>query len=162
MRPSRMLVLLACVMAFGCEAELTLRERAVEEQLVTERLNAWARALNNARQDSIAAFYLQDPNLDVLWPNGTHDNGWEETQQSLRDFYGRIQYMNFVLQNPEVNVLSKDFAVSTFRHSTDIVESGGLRRPVTAGQGTVVWAKDPGDGTWKILLQQTAVNETVE
>jgi ketosteroid isomerase-like protein len=157
-----MLVLLGCVAALGCESELTTRERAVEEQVVTERLNAWAKAMNNARQDSIAAFYLHDPSLQVLWANGTHDNGWEEAQQSLRDFYNSIQYMNFVLQNPEVDVLAKGVAVSTFRHSTDVVERGGLRQPVTSGRGVVVWIKDSADGLWRIYLQQTAATQVVE
>ncbi len=160
MRPSRMLVLLAGVAALGCESDLTMRERAVEEQVVTERLNAWAKALNNARQDSVAAFYTQSPSLEVLWANGTHDDGWEAAQQSLRDFYNGIQFMNFGLQNLEVDVLTRNVAVSTFRHSTDIVERGGLRRPVTSGQGTVVWVKDPADDLWKIYLQQVAVNQT--
>ncbi len=135
-----------------------MRERAVEEQLVEEQFTAWVRYMNNARVDSMLSVYHDSPALRVMWSDGSRQAGFEAVEQTVRDFYGSISYMNFVPQSPEFQVLDRDVAVSTFRHSTDIVLAGGNRLPVASGQGTIVWIKDHDTGDWKIHVQQIAVN----
>ena len=148
---------LACVFALGCEQELTMRERVVEEQAVEERFQNLVRLMNNARVDSVLAFYDQSPALRVMWSDGTRAEGIEQVEQSLRDFYGKINYMNFVPQSPTIQVLNKDVALTSFRHSTDVVLAGGDRLPVSSGQGMIVWGKGD-DGPWRVLSQIISVN----
>lgn len=135
-----------------------MRERLVAEQQVEERLTTWFRLQNNARLDSLIYLYHQVPELTVVRPDGRRTQGWDEELQAIRDFYGTIRYMNFVLQERETEVWSRDVAITTFRHSTDIVQADGRRRPVAVGTGTIVWVRDPQDKLWKIHTQQIAVN----
>ncbi len=134
-----------------------MRERAVEGQAVEERFHAFVRLMNNAKVDSVLAFYNQSPGLRVMWSDGTRAEGYEAAEQAWKDFYSNINYMNFVAQNPEVEVLSKDVALTTFRHSTDVVLAGGQRMPVSSGQGAIVWVKDRAN-EWKVHTQIHTVN----
>jgi hypothetical protein len=158
MKRSQFILVLTSVFLLACEPELTMRERAVEEQAVELQFNALVRLMNNARVDSILALYHESPGLRVMWSDGTRADGHEAAGQAMKDFYGKINYMNFVPQNPEFHVLNKDVALTTFRHSTDIVMAGGQRLPVSSGQGMVVWVKDHGDDMWKVETQFVAVN----
>jgi hypothetical protein len=154
-----LILVLACVLVLAaCERELTMRERAVEEEMVEERFNTWVRLVNNARVDSLLLLYHQVPTLETLWPDGRRTTGYEELKQNLREFYQGISYMNFVPQNPEFQVLTRDLAVATFRHSTDIVLANGDRQPVASGLGTLLWMKDSADNLWKIHVEQVAVS----
>lgn len=152
---SKLVLVLVCATLAACTPELTRRERMVEQQAVQEQLTTWVRVLNNAKLDSIFASYYNAPETRILWPNGTRSMGPEAIEQRWRAFYGEIQYMNFVMTDPAVELLSPRVALTTFSHSTDVVRLSG--RVVEAGHGTLIWMKDPDDGVWKIYLQQLAI-----
>ena len=152
------ILMVGCVCLLACQQELTMRERAVEEQRVEERFNAFVRSMNNARVDSVLSFYHESPSLRIMWADGTRAEGYEAAEQAWKDFYGGINYMNFVPQNPEFEVLDKDVALTTFRHSTDLVLAGGDRLPVSSGQGAIVWVKDHRADEWKVHAQLQTVN----
>ncbi len=135
-----------------------MRQRIVAERQLEGRLTAWVRHMNNAKLDSLSRLYHRVPELTVVRADGRRSAGWEQEQQVIREFYRRVRYMNFVLQDKRIDVLDKAHAVTTFRHSTDVVDSLGLRAPVVAGQGTILWVRDPRDKLWKIYMQQLSVN----
>jgi hypothetical protein len=99
--------------------------------------------------------YYDAPTARIMWPNGQRSLGPEQMGETWRQFYASIQYMNFVMTDPSVEILSPTYALATFSHSTDVVRIGG--RIVEAGHGTLVWRKDLEDGVWKIYLQQLAI-----
>ena len=152
---SKLMLVLLCVTLAACSPELTQRERMLEEQAVQEQLNTWVRVLNNAKLDSLDAMYYDAPEMRIMWPDGRRSRGPDEVAQAWRALYGGIQYMNFVMTDPVVEVLSPRVALTTFSHSTDIVRLSG--RTVEAGHGTLIWMKDPDSGVWKIYLQQLAI-----
>ncbi len=155
---SRLLLVVTCAMMLACtQSDLTRREAMRDQQVVIERVNAWQRLMNNARVDSVLTFYHQEPELKVLWGDGRRTEGWEATEQAIRDFYGNIQYMNFVISELEVQVLARGIAQATFRHSTDVVGRDNRRLPVAAGHGLLIWMKDPDQNVWKIHTADLAV-----
>ena len=156
MKRSNVVLVLLCAAMVACAQEMTQREETMVRQIVRDRAIAWVKAMNNAQLDSIATFYLQTPDLTVLWPDGRRTEGWDSTEASIREFYGGINYMNFVITELQLQILSPDAVMSAFRHSTDIVQRNGLRLPVQAGQGTILWVKDPQDNQWKIELSHIA------
>jgi len=158
MQRSSLLLVLACVAVVACTREMTRRDVLLEQQRVEERVTTWVRTMNNARVDSLLLFYHDAPELRVLWSDGKKSSGFEETEQALRDFYANIQYMNVALSELEVQVLSRNVAQATFRHSTDIVGADNQRRPVAVGQGVLVLFKDASDNAWKIHTQILSVN----
>ena len=160
MRWTRMSVVLASVAVLGCQVPaLTPQQRAVEQQIVRDRFTAWTTALNNKELDSLLAMYDTDPGLSVAWPDGRLALGIEEQQAATQDFYNTVQYMNFVPQNPEVEVLSVAVAIVRFRHSMDL-RYFDTRMVLFAGHGTLVWAKDAVDGVWRIHRQHISVNRS--
>lgn len=157
---SRLLLVVTCTMLLACtQSELTRREALLDQQVVVERVNAWQRTMNNAKIDSLLTFYHQEPEVKVMWPDGRRSDGWDETEQGIRDLYGSIQYMNFVISELEVQVLAKGIAQATFRHSTDVVGRDNVRRPVAAGHGLLIWMRDSGDKVWKIHTAELAVTQ---
>lgn len=157
---SRLLLVATCAALLACtQSDLTRREAMLEQQVVIERVNAWQRTMNNARIDSLLTFYHQVPELKVLWSDGRRTEGWEQTEQAIRDFYGGIQYLNFVISELEVQVLASGIAQATFRHSTDVVGRDNRRLPVAAGHGLQIWMKDREDKVWKIHTADLAVSQ---
>lgn len=152
---SKLVLVLVCAVLVACSPELTQRERMVEQQAVQEQLTTWVRVLNNAKLDSLLAFYYEAPDTRIMWSDGHRSTGPEALREAWRQLYGSIQYMNFVMTDPAVEILSPRVALTTFSHSTDVVRLSG--RTVEAGHGTLLWMKDPADGIWKIYLQQLAV-----
>lgn len=148
------------VIALGCSNRVTRQQRIVAEETVRGRFQVWTRALNNRSLDTVAAMYLNDENIYVIDPGGQRFDGWEGVQQGIRDFYGSINYMNFVPQDPTIDVIAIDVTTTAFRHSTTIDRPGG--RLVTAGHGLLVWAKDPSDGLWRIRSQIISQNASYE
>ena len=151
---SKLMLVLVCVALVACTPELTQRERMVEQQALETQLSTWVRVMNNAKLDSLVAMYYDAPTTRIMWPNGQRSLGTEELAEYWRQFYGSIQYMNFVMTAPNVEILSPSIALATFSHSTDVVRIGG--RIVEAGHGTLVWRKAD-DGVWRIYLQQLAL-----
>lgn len=158
MKRSKLVLILACVTVVACTQEMPQREALAARQAVEGRANAWVMAWNNADRDSLAAFYQHTPELKVVWPNGTRTDGWEATAQAIEDFYGGINYMNFNVTQLEIQVLSARATVTTFRHSTDMVQQNGQRLPVQNGRGMVLWTLDEQDNLWKIQTSLIAVN----
>ena len=153
MRWSTCSVAIAGVFLLGCEApELTRQQRAVDEEALQNLVTAWATALNNRVLEDLAPLYVHSPDLSVLWIEGNTATGFEEFDQMMQDFYGRAEFMNFALQNPEVDVLTATVALVTFRHSMDI-RWFDTRRDVWGGHGTLVLTKDPVDERWRIRRQ---------
>ncbi len=155
---SSLVVALTCAAMVACTGGgMTQRERLIEQQVVEERVATWVRVMNNARVDSLVAMYMPTPDCRKLWADGRRSIGAEQLEQDLRAFYSSINYMNFVLQDPVVEILSPGHALTTFRHSTDVVQAGGAGRTVAPGQGALVWVKDPADRLWKIHLEHISV-----
>jgi len=158
MRWSILSAAIASVALLGCESpDLTLRQRAVEEQFVQGRVNAWTKALNNKEFEDLAGMYENSPDLTVMWLEGTKAVGFEEYEAMIADFYGRAHLINFAAQSAHVDVLSSTVAVVTFRHSVD-VQWFDTRRDVWAGFGTLVFMKDSEDDLWRIHTQHISVN----
>ena len=161
MRRSKLLVVLACVAVVACTQEMTGRETLLEQQAVEARVNGWVRAMANAKLDSLLMLYDDSPSVHVVWPDGRMAQGYENVDQSLRDFYGSIQYMNFAMSQLEVEVLGRSAAQAVFRHSTDVVDRNN-DRAVFPGRGVLVLIKDHDDNLWKIHTQLLSVNRQSE
>jgi len=159
MKPSRLALVVVCVAVVACTQEMTQREALLLHDAVEGRTTAWVRAWNNADRDSLAQFYDQSADLTVMWADGRRTDGWEATGQAIRDFYGGINYMNFVVTEPQIEVLGPTAALVTFRHSTDIVQRNAQRMPVRAGQGVVLWVRDRQDNVWRIRTSYIAISE---
>ncbi len=151
----RSIVLIAFigVLAAACgPKDLTRQERAVEEQMLRDRMTGWSRAVNNRDVDSLAGYYYQGPELTVAWMEGNRTRGWEEQETALREFYQRVGMMNLVVQDPVHEVLTRNFALTTFRYSGDVVMRT-TERDVFSGQGTLLWYKPGSERTWRIYVQ---------
>ena len=158
MRRSMLSTAIVSVALLGCEPpDLTRHQRAVEEQFVHGRVNAWTTALNNKELGDLAGMYENSPDLTVMWLEGAKAVGFEEYEAMIADFFRRSVFMNFAAQSPYVDVLSSTVAVVTFRHSVD-VQWVDTRRDVWAGYGTLVFVKDSEDNLWKIHTQHISVN----
>ncbi len=151
-----LLVAVVCAAAAGCSPQLTRQERAVQERILSDRMTAWARVLNNRDRDSLAIFYDQVPELTVAWPDGRRTHGWEEQAEAVRDFFRVVARINRVVQEEAIDVLSLDVAVATFRHSTDIILMT-TDREIFTGQGTLVWVRNEARD-WVIHLEHISRN----
>lgn len=56
-----LLVAVVCAAVAGCSPQLTRQERAVQERILSDRMTAWARVLNNRDRDSLAIFTTKCP-----------------------------------------------------------------------------------------------------
>jgi hypothetical protein len=149
------------VAVVACTQDMTRREVLLEQQAVEARVNAWVRAMTNAKLDSLLLFYDATPTVHVVWPDGRIAKAFEGVEQSVNEFYGDIQYMNFAMSQLEVEVLSSRSAQAVFRHSTDVVDRNN-QRAVFPGRGVLVLVKDNTDNLWKIHTQLLSVNRQSE
>lgn len=133
----------------GCAQEMSRAERSVQEQILSDRLTAWSRTLNNRDADSLAAYYHQDPTLTVAWFDGRTTRGWEEEQAAQEEFFRGIATMNLVVQDRRIEVLGTDAAVTTFRYSADLILAS-TERDIFSGNGTIVWVKPADSDRWVI------------
>lgn len=154
---STMLLGLAGVLVAGCSQQLSRQEIAVEEQRVRERVTGWARAIGNRDTGELAAFYHQVPELTVAWMSGTRTRGWEEERETQRQFFRSIARANLVISDLSVEILSATVALTTFRHSSDIIKTS-TDRDIFSGNGTIVWMRDETDNLWKIHAAQISRN----
>lgn len=148
-----LLVAAACAAVAGCAQELTRQERAVQEQILRDRVSGWSRALNNRDADSLATYYHQDEALTVAWPDGRRTRGWEEEAEAIRGMFRTVARMNLVVQDLEIDVLAPNVALATFRHSADIILTT-TDRDIFTGQGTLVWTKVGEEDVWRIRAEQ--------
>jgi ketosteroid isomerase-like protein len=136
-------------------AAMTRQERAVQEQAVQARLNDWAKAFSNRDAKSLAAFYDSSAATTMVWPDGERANGWDAEVAKEQQFFQMARQVNFVLQNPAVEVLSPTVAITTFRHAMDeIIGDVNPERRYFTGQGTLVWTRPNDQGTWVIHAGQ--------
>ncbi|MFQ5703430.1 MAG: YybH family protein [Gemmatimonadales bacterium] len=157
MRFSRCVSVLACSVVLACsQAGLSLREERVIQQAVEAQLNAWVRAINNREVDSVVSFYDRSPELTVIGADGHVSHGWDEESARLKEMFADLERVNFVKQNPQIEILSADLALTTFRHSLDIVSNGSRRLP-SSGSVTVLWVRDRDDGAWRIHTEHISV-----
>ena len=155
---SRLMVVVALAAVVACQQQFTDRERALELRMVEERFDAWVAAQNNDWRDSLEALYYQGPEVQVLWDDGRRTEGWDETLAMMQERRASVQYVNIVASQFHSEIVSRSAALTVFQHSTDVVQTNLQRRPVAAGQGLLVWVKDPADGIWKIHTQSVTVN----
>ena len=140
---------------------MTRRDMMLEQQAAEGIVNAWVRAMSNAQIDSLLLYYDETPAVHVVWPDGRMAKGYEGVEQTLREFYGEIQYLNFAMSQLEVEVLGRAAAQAVFRHSTDVVDRNN-QRVVYPGRGVMVLVKDDQDNRWKIHTQLLSVNRQSE
>jgi len=152
MRCSRLPLVLGCVVVMGCSTEMSLRQVTEAEQAVNSRLDTWVRALNNGELDTLLLMHHRVSELTVIWGTGQEAHGWEEEETFYREFFASIDRMNLAMQRPETQILTPRFAITTLRHSTDVIRADGERDAPMAGHVTLVWVKDPTDDQWKIHL----------
>jgi len=157
MRRSHLPLMLAGVALVACTSQLSLRGRAEAEQEVQARVDMWVRATNNMDLDSLLVLHSQTPELTVIWPDGRVAHGWEEEKELHEQAMQGVDRINFGVQNMEIQILSRDIALVTCRHSTDVILADGERGTPTAGFVTMVWTRDRVDGEWKILLEHHSV-----
>ena len=158
MRSSRWVLILACSSALACSPpNMSLREQRVIQQAVEGQLDSWVRAINNRESDSILAFYQHSYELTVVWADGQVSHGWDEEEAALKERFGSIERINFVKQNVQVEILSSDLALTIFRHSLDIVSTGGVRQRPASGSVTLLWARNLDDNLWRIHTQHVSV-----
>ena len=160
MRWSTLSVVLASAAVLGCEPpSMTLQQRAVEQQFVSNRVSQWTTALNNAAQDTLKSLYEDSPRLRVVWPDGNAALGFEENGQAIADNYDQWEMVNYGPISPEVHVINAEVAIVTFGHSLDIRFVDNRRR-VASGHTTLIFVKDAADGLWKIRRQHISINPT--
>lgn len=159
MRWSRLLPALACVSLVGCAPrdQLTPAERSVEGETLREMVRAWARGVNSGDLDSATRFYHKGPELVSVWSEGRRTRGWEAESTATVEFLGRTTALNFDVQEPDIQLVSRRVAVAVFRHAIDLTDSL-TGRQLYSGFGTLVWVKDPADNRWKIHVRQISRN----
>jgi len=161
------LVLALVVVMAACSTEMSLRQLTEAEQAINNRLNTWVRALNNSELDTLLLMHHQVPELMVILGDGTEAMGWSvavegevpattgrgpAVQDMYRQLFSNIDRMNVAMQGPRTEILSLDFAITTLRHSTDVIYADGERAPPVAGHVTIFWVRDRMDDEWKIHL----------
>jgi hypothetical protein len=162
MRWSKLLPLALALALVACAPQkLTQQERAVEEQLIQGRVELWEKAMNTLKPDSMGLLYEQSPGFSEAWPDGKMIRGWDQQQQTLKDFTARTKSFNFDVQDPVIDVLTPQVAVVTFRQASDVADSVSARA-LYSGLGTMVWVKDPSDKLWKIHTLQISRNPAPE
>jgi uncharacterized protein (TIGR02246 family) len=157
MRRSYPLLLLACITLIACSTEMSLRARAEAEQEVRARFDTWVRAMNNMDMDSLLAMHQAVPELLVIWPDGRVAHGWEEERALHQESLEGVDRINYGVQNIEIQILSHDVALVTFRYSTDIMLDDGERGTPNAGYVSMVWVRDRADDQWKIRMEHHSV-----
>ncbi len=159
MRWYRMPSALAVLTLFACAPrdEVPPAEQAVEEQVIGDLIMAWERGVNSLKWDSVTIFYHKSPDMVAIWSDGRRTEGWEAESTATAEFLGRTTALNFDVQEPSTQVLSRRVALTTFRHAIDRTDSLTGRELYT-GYGTLVWFKDPADNRWKIHARQISRN----
>ena len=158
MKQCRLFWVVALVGVLACQAPgMTTQQRIQAQDEVTTQFNAWVTAMNNGNRDEVLAFYHDNDQLLVAWPDGTVANGYDEQRLALHNFFNATRYMNFVVSTTRTELMGPRIALSTFGHSTDIIGQDSNRR-VMPGKGTVVWVRVAEDDTWKIHVQQLSAN----
>lgn len=158
MRRQVLVVVAAGAALAACQPRtMTRQEIAAQEQAVQGKVNAWATAFANQQRDSLATFYSQTAALTMAWPDGERTMGWDEEAAKQMQFFNEARQVNFVLQDPRTRILSPTTAVTTFRHSMDIIIGDvNPERHYFPGQGTLLWARADDQSPWVIQVGQVS------
>lgn len=141
-----------CAAMMGCGGGgLSPTQETVSRDEIRELLTTWTRQVTNQDLDSILAMYHDDPGLVVAWSNGDRARGLAEYGPQIQAFVENAEFLNLDPQNPLVDVLAPNVALSSFRYTIDLRLTDGTRDPY-AGQATLVWVRDAA-GAWKIHNQ---------
>ena len=148
------LALLAMLAACSPNDKVGITDRAQIVQAVAGQLNLWVRAINNRSLDTLGALYLRSPDVAIVWLDGERTRGWNEAASKWKRYLDGLSQLNFVMENPVIDVVDRNVAVVTFRTVVDAVGAGRERHP---GRGTQVWMKDPSDGRWRIRDEHQSI-----
>lgn len=160
MRWSRFIPVFGVVVLGACAAptdQLSLQDRAIEEQALQDRLRQWERAMNARSADSLAGLYYQGPEVTVARPSGRRTRGWAQERQAQEEFAARTKSINLAVQTVTADVITRRLGLTTFGYTADVTDTLDVRT-IYAGQGTAVWTKEPGDNSWKIWALQLSQN----
>ena len=158
MKQGRLLFVLMLLGVLACQPpEMTTQQRIQAQEEVATQFNAWVTAMNNGNRDEVAAYYMNNEQILVFWPDGSAANGHEEQLLALHNFFNSTRYMNFVVSQQRIELMSPRTALSTFGHSTDVIGQDSNRQ-VTPGKGTIIWVKDALDDVWRIHTQHLSAN----
>ena len=159
MQWSRMSLVLASAALAACAPsdQLSMQQRAVEQQALQDRLRTWERAMNAKNADSLGGLYYQGPEVTVARPSGRRTRGWQEEQAAQAEFVARTASINLAARSVTSDVITARLALSTFGYSADVTDTAGVRT-LYAGEATMVWTKEPGDNTWKIWALHLSQN----
>jgi len=146
--------LAAALVACGPQ-QLTRQELAVEEAALGRQVQLWEQSLVSIKPDSMALVYERSPAFTAAWPDGRRTRGWDQEEEAQREFAARTTAFNFDVQDPVIEILTPNVALTTFGHTTDVTDSLS-GRALYSGRGTIVWVKDPTDKTWKIHTLQVS------
>lgn len=130
----------------------------VSEANVLARVQGWVKGWNTHNADSLAPFYSQTDYLTVVWPTGTHTQGWTEESQLQRSFLPTVTLTNLVAQSPHIVLLRKQLALVTFPFTLDL--AAGDSRQIGPGEGTMLWQNE--GGTWRIVAAHFTYTKAVE
>jgi len=160
MRRSMLGIALGGLTLVACQpTSLTRQEIAVQEQALQSQVAAWAKAFSNQERDSLATFYEHSDQLTMAWPDGERTGTWDEEAAKQQAFFTAAQQLNFVLQDPKVEILSPRVALVTFRHNMDVIVGDiNPERRYFNGQGTLIWLRADDKSPWLIGAGQ--ISET--
>jgi hypothetical protein len=156
MRRQMLVLAMGGLLLSACQGQtMTRQDVAAQQQAVQARVTAWAKAFSNRQQDSLAAFYEQSDTFTMAWPDGDRTHSWTEEQAKQKKFFTEARQFNFVLQDPQTEILAPTVAVTTFRHAMDVIfgEVNPERR-YFPGQGTLVWTRAKESEPWTIHIGQ--------
>ncbi|MBI4503030.1 MAG: DUF4440 domain-containing protein [Gemmatimonadetes bacterium] len=148
------LVIAATASACRPSDKVGIAERAKAEAAVHSALTQWVRAVNNRSLDTLSTLYVHARDLLVVWPDGDRTLGWPQASAKWEAWASGPAQLNYVVENPAVDILDRHAALVTFRASIHRL-SGGQRTSM-AGRVMQVWVRDPKDGRWRIRAEQTA------
>jgi len=137
--------------------ELSVRQQFLAQSSVSVQFDTWVRSINNQNQDSLDLVYRHVPEIKALNINGTVSRGWDEARENWIEFFDEMEIVNLVTDVHEIEVLTEDLVLMTFRYSLDTERYDREPGLSVSGRGSMVWTNDAVDNLWKIHLQHLSV-----
>ena len=150
-------LLLASLLVACSGGELSVRQQFLAESGASVQFDIWVRSINNQNQDSLGLIYHQVPELRSINVDGKVSRGWDEVAQHWSEFFELARSVNFVTDVHEIEVLTEDLVLMTFRYSLDTERDDGEPGLSVSGRGSMVWSGDVEDDLWKIHTQHLSV-----
>ncbi len=150
--------LLLLTLLVACSGdELSVRQQFLAQSSVSVQFDTWVRSINNQNQDSLDLVYRHVPELRALDIDGTVARGWDEARENWIEFFDDMEVVNLVTDVHEIEVLTEDLVLMTFRYSLDTERHDREPGLSVSGRGSMVWSNDAVDDLWKIHLQHLSV-----